>query len=60
MSNYYLCDTCKVKHVGGAGQTFLPVFLCRADEDTNEKKIISDNQTPKEVCPYYKPKEVRP
>ena len=52
MSNYYLCDTCRHCHLWHAfcekwGER---LFGCK-------KLVISDDQTPHEVCPYWKPKE---
>lgn len=54
MSSYYLCDTC------GQPLTFskkLRVMVCGAEPSTMYRKVISDNQTQREVCPNWKPKE---
>ena len=53
MSNYYLCDTCSVFHTGcGEGRIY-----CHATLRCFERLIISELQTPREVCLYWKPKE---
>lgn len=53
MSNYCLCDTCGKPHVDkGSGI----VCLCGVTYIL-KKLVISDNQTPHEVCKYWKPKE---
>lgn len=55
MSNYYLCDTC--------GRTHEVVNFDQVVCDRGEiiwfyrRKVIFDNQTPYEVCKYWKPKE---
>lgn len=59
MSNYYLCDYCSVKHVGGEGQSFLPRFICAVWGGLEGKRVMSDKFEPKEVCPDYKPKEAK-
>lgn len=59
MSNYYLCDTCAVKHCGGEVQSFLPIFFCSVRKKPMDGMlVISDNEKPSEVCPAYKEKVV--
>lgn len=59
MSNYYLCDTCAVPHIGGETQTFVPYFLCSVRKKPLEGMlVISDNEEPSEICPAYKAKEL--
>lgn len=57
MSNYYLCETCAVKHIGGEMQSFIPFFSCSAKPTSMAGMIpIADGEIPREVCPYYEPK----
>lgn len=59
MSNYYLCETCAVKHVGGELQSFLPYFQCAERvRPLDGMLVVSDGEEPSEVCPAYKPKVV--
>lgn len=53
MSSYYLCDTCAQPLKFSKK---LRVMVCEA-ESTMYRKVISDNQTPQEVCKNWKPKE---
>lgn len=52
MSSYYLCDTC-----GNKRKEESPNWLCIRLPHLVYKLAISDNQTPHDVCPYWKPKE---
>lgn len=54
MSNYYLCDTCAVSHWPYLNYGHLD---CADRGIINGCVVISDSQTPHEVCPYWKPKE---
>lgn len=59
MSNYYLCDTCAVPHIGGETQSFFPFFICCKDKEPRKGMLmVSDNEEPSEVCPAYKAKVV--
>lgn len=52
MSNYCLCDTCAICELWSL---FCDRHGCCAVN--REKRVVSDNQTPHEVCSYWKPKE---
>lgn len=56
MSNYYLCDTCGQPHFWAELEP-PAIFVCEGDPWAFEPKVIADSQTPREVCPYWKPKE---
>lgn len=52
MSNYYLCDTCAICELWS-------LFCDRHGgcAVNKEKRVVSDNQTPHEVCKHWRPKE---
>lgn len=52
MSNYYLCDTCALLRMNAPHQWWCPAYPWAFT-----KLVISDSQTPHEVCPNWKPKE---
>lgn len=53
MSNYYLCDNCGIPRT-----KVKRGFICLCGDTYILKKlVISDNQTPYEVCRFWKPKE---
>lgn len=57
MSSYYLCDTCRNQ----AGSVEMNNYCCLAPGKGSltykTRKVVSDEQTPAEVCKHWKPKE---